>query len=179
MCVCEKKIIAVKYRTFPGARKIVDFYMKGHSYANVSQKTNPIRNNNNNKTEKYRAFIVQLGPNDQPKFQELLKRTCTAKSCQTEIVNKLEESISNPNTTDQMPRVQNSKAPPEANRSRQKLQRLLICLANLKIDFPWKVTEKTGPTNIKNTFDTHKNTFQVLEIMDDTLPKSSKQNQNY
>lgn len=52
--------------------------MKGHTYANVIQKSNPTGNNNNNKTYKYRALIEQLfhlKPKNWPKFQELLKRT--------------------------------------------------------------------------------------------------------
>lgn len=70
----------VMYRrdaSFPEVRKIVDTYMKSHTYTNMVQKTNPI-SSNNRKRDKYRALIeqlVQLKRNDKPKFQEHLKRT--------------------------------------------------------------------------------------------------------
>ena len=51
--------------------------MKVDIYATVTQKASPI-SNNNNQPDKYTALIeklLQLGPNDWPKFQEHLQKT--------------------------------------------------------------------------------------------------------
>lgn len=84
--------------------------MKGHSHANVVQKVNSLGSNRNNNANKRRTLIerlVQLGPNNWPRFQELLKGTCMTEIYQIEIVNKLGELISNPHTAAQIPHIQN------------------------------------------------------------------------
>ena len=77
-----REIMEVKYRkniTFLEARKLVEFSMKDNTFANVSQKTNSINsitNNINYHFDKYRTLIenlMQLVPNDWPKFQEQLR----------------------------------------------------------------------------------------------------------
>ena len=50
--------------------------MKVNTFANVAQKVRPISNDNNNQSDKNRTLIkklMQLEPNDWPKFQEKLK----------------------------------------------------------------------------------------------------------
>lgn len=182
----------VKYSrdvSLPEVRKIVDSYMKGHSYANVIQKVNSLGSNRNNNTNKHRTLIEQLaqpGPNNWPKFQELLKGSCMTEIYQIEIVNKLEELISNPHTAAQIPLIENkTKTPPKANTNRQKSQRSSIRSPNLKIDIPGKFLQKTWPTNEKTKHththisDTHKNKFEVRERIDYTPPKSYKQKPNH
>lgn len=146
----EKEIMEVKYSrdvSLPEVRKIVDSYMKGHSYANAIQKVNSLGSNRNNNTNKHRTLIEQLaqpGPNNWPKFQELLKGSCMTEIYQIEIVNKLEELISNPHTAAQIPLIENkTKTPPKANTNRQKSQRSSIRSPNLKIEFPGKFLQKT------------------------------------
>lgn len=96
-CICkkEKEILEIKHRrnvSLSEARKIVYAYMKG-----------------SNKTDKYKALIVQLvqlGSNYLPKHQELLKRKSTTENCHTEII-KIQEPISNLHAVAQVPTVQN------------------------------------------------------------------------
>ena len=73
-----REILVVKYKiaSFVEARKIVESYVKDNTYANIAQRAKPI-SNNYNQPDKEKAIIkfnVQLGPNDCPHFQELLKK---------------------------------------------------------------------------------------------------------
>ena len=74
----ERKIMEIKYKRniFPEARKIVESYMKENTYANVAQRASS-KGNNNNQADDYKYFIeklMQLGPNNWPKFQEQPKK---------------------------------------------------------------------------------------------------------
>lgn len=75
---------------------------------------------------------------DRSNFQEMLKRVCTAESCQTEIV-KLQESISNAYAMAEAPTLRNTKSSPKADTSRQKSQRLPVCPLSLKIGLSGKI----------------------------------------
>lgn len=132
--------------------------MKGHTYINVVHKSNLVGSYDSNNTNKYRTLIdrlVQLGSNDLPKFQELLKRTYIVEGRQTDIV-KLQEPISNQHAVTEVPTVQNIKSLPKANISRHKSQRSPIRPPNLKIDLSGKFPPKHNRPK-KNYSDTHMN----------------------
>ena len=72
----EKEILEMKHRknaSFLEAKKIVGTYMGENSYASDARRADTI-----NQENKYRALVeklIQLEPNDWPKFQEHLKKT--------------------------------------------------------------------------------------------------------
>ena len=78
----EKEILEVKHKrnvSFLEARKIVGIYMGENSYASIARRMNTIIQEN-----KYRALIeklIQLEPNDWPRFQEHLNKLHSAE-CQ-------------------------------------------------------------------------------------------------
>lgn len=71
----------------------------------------------------------------------------------------------------QIPPIQNSKSPPKTNLIKQKSRRSSIRQPTLKIDISGKPRKKKHLTPTKDTFD-------VLEKIDDTPPKFPNKNQN-
>lgn len=129
---------------FPEASKIFDSYIKCPFLYKCRSKAESIWQQQQQQTikDKYNAIVeqmVQLGPKVTGQIsKKMLKRVCTAESCQTEIV-KLQESISNAYAMAEAPTLRNTKSSPKADTSRQKSQRLPVCPLSLKIGLSGKI----------------------------------------
>ena len=72
--------------------------MKVNAYANVAQKASQFSSNNNQIDKALIEKLVQLQPNNWPKFQAKLKKLHSAETCQAETQIKQKEPTTNTHT---------------------------------------------------------------------------------
>ena len=103
----EKEIMAIKHTkniSFPEARKMVDSYMKEETYSQITSGYTP--SNITNQNSKYEILInklLQLGPNDWPKFINEIKPTLS-----TNITHTIKSSNNASNTQNSHPKAEQS-----------------------------------------------------------------------